>query len=85
MAESVGAPETSAKPPPPRIGRLDTLVRVRREATKLYAAARAGEVPAADASRLGSLLALIATLLRDDRLGALEDRVLALEAAGPRP
>jgi hypothetical protein len=68
VAESADGAETCSKPPPPRIGRLDTLQRVRLEARQLYVSARRGEIPAADASSL----ALIATLLRD---GALDDLV----------
>jgi hypothetical protein len=66
-------PLVSAHPTP----RLSTLRQVRREAARLYGDARQGRVPAADASRLASVLALIATILRD---ADLEARVERLEA-----
>lgn len=59
-----------------QVGRLASLVRVRREAAKLYRASRCGEVSAADTSRLASVLALIAAILRDVDL---ERRIVALE------
>ena len=77
VSESASGAETCSKPPPPRIGRLDTLQRVRLEARQLYVSARRGEIPAADASRLASILALIATLLRDGALDDLAERVRA--------
>ena len=75
MAEIADVPETSPKPPL-RAARLDSPSRVRREAARLYWSARRGELSAADASRFASVLALIATLLRDTEL---EDRISALE------
>ena len=83
VAESADGAATYAKPPPPRVGRLDTLQRVRLEARALYVSARRGEIPAADASRLGSLLALIASLVRDATLDDLAERIAALEARAP--
>jgi hypothetical protein len=56
--------------------RLDTIAKVRREAAKLYNQARRGEISASDASKLGSLLALIARLIEG---GELERRLVALE------
>jgi hypothetical protein len=55
---------------------LETATDVKREAGKLYRAARRGEVAAADASRLASVLALILKVIE----GAdLETRIAALE------
>jgi hypothetical protein len=51
---------------------------VRRELARLYKEARRGEISAADASRLGSLLALIGRLIEGSDL---ENRVRALERA----
>ena len=86
MAESAVGAATYAKPPPPvRVGRLDTLMRVRQEARRLYVSTRQGKIPASDASRMASILALIATLLRDGALDQLEQRVQALEAGRATP
>lgn len=71
--------EVAAKPPRPvQIGRLDSLVRVRRETARLYGAARRGQVPAGDASKLGTLLALLARILEG---AELEARIARLEEA----
>jgi hypothetical protein len=69
----------------PRVGALEAAADVKREAGKLYRAARRGEVAAADASRLASVLALILKVIE----GAdLEARIAVLEQsqaqAGPR-
>ncbi|MGD9509158.1 MAG: hypothetical protein AB7I59_05440 [Geminicoccaceae bacterium] len=78
--EKPDRPKGSQKPAPgvPHVGRLDCLARVRREASRLYRDARQGRLSSADASRLASVLALIAALLRD---GELEERLAALEEA----
>ena len=70
--------KTSARTPV--VGRLDTLPRIRREAARLYCDARRGLIATSDASRLASVLTLLATLIRDAELGALAERVAALEA-----
>jgi hypothetical protein len=61
---------------------------VRREVTRLYKRAVNGELPAADASRLGSLLALAAQLIRDHelerRLERVEGELAALEGKSLR-
>lgn len=79
VAETPAPTVTSLKPPPVRVGRLDTLARVRREAVKLYTAGRTGEIAAADASRLASVLTLVGTLISatvlEERLASLEERV----------
>ena len=62
--------------------RLATIAKVRREAAKLYNQARRGEISACDASKLGSLLALIGRLIEG---GELEERIRALEAQGGQP
>jgi hypothetical protein len=60
---------------------LETAGDVKREAGKLYRAARRGEVAAADASRLASVLALILKVIE----GAdLETRIAALEQTQAR-
>ena len=61
---------------PPRIGALDTLGQVRAEAARLYRAGRRGELPAQDAGRLGTVLALVAKLIEG---GELEARMTRLE------
>ena len=63
--------------PCPKVGRLDTLPRCRREAVRLYIDARQGRIPAADASRLAVVLTLVMTAIRD---GELEARIATLES-----
>lgn len=79
MAESPATASPSPKPAA-RVGRLDTLARVRREAVRLYASARSGEMPASDASRLASVLQLVASLVT---ASTIEERLASLEARAP--
>ena len=67
-----------AKNPLPR---LDTIPKLRRELVRLYQDARRGEIPASDASKLASVLGLVARLIEGHEL---ERRLDALErkAAG---
>ena len=60
-----------------RIGKLDTLGAVRAEAARLYRAGRRGELPAADAGRLATVLALAAKLIE---VGEFERRLEQVEA-----
>lgn len=64
--------------PPARVGRLDTAFDVRRELARLYRAGRRGELPASDASKLGSILGLILRSIEatdiEQRLDRLENR-----------
>ena len=62
------------------VGRLNTLMACRREAARLYADARRGNLPAADARQLASIIRVIAELIE---LGELEPRLRALEAQQP--
>jgi hypothetical protein len=64
-------------PPTPRVRALETAADVKREAGRLYRAARRGDVPAGDASRLASVLALIARVVEG---AEIEARLAALEA-----
>ena len=75
MTETADAPAYWSKTP--RVSRLDTLQRCRQEAARLYWCGRRREIPTADASRLASVLQLVAGLLRDVEL---EQRVAVLEA-----
>jgi hypothetical protein len=59
-----------------RVGALAAAADVKREATRLYRAARRGEVAAADASRLASVLSLILKVIGD---ADLEARIASLE------
>src|SRR3954453_21898931 len=59
-----------------RVGPLDTLGAVRAEAARLYRAGRRGELPAQDAGRLATVLALVAKLIEG---GELEQRMTRLE------
>jgi hypothetical protein len=74
--------EKAELPPSQRVGALETDSDVKREASRLYRAARRGEVLPADASRLASVLALIVRVIEG---AELETRLTALEAkAGGR-
>jgi hypothetical protein len=65
-----------------RIGPLLTASDIKVEAGRLYKAARRGELAPADASRLASVLALIARVIEG---AEIEARLTALEArAGGR-
>jgi hypothetical protein len=75
-------------PPPtkPRRARLDTLAGCRRELAKLYAEARQGQLEAQTATRLASIVGMVARILEG---AELEARVTRLEgeldqAGGPR-
>ena len=63
---------------PVRVGRLESARDVRRELARLYRRSLRGELPAADASKLGSVLNHILTSVRVDEL---EARLVALEQA----
>ena len=63
--------------PAPRVGNLAGIGDVRHEAARLYKAARRGEVAAGDASKLATVLGLIARLLEADEF---ERRLEAVEA-----
>ena len=69
---SQAAPGTS----PARVGKLDTARDVRKELSRLYRAGRRGDLPASDASKLGSILGLI---LRSIETTELEERISKLE------
>ena len=71
--------QAKAPPPlsPPRIGPLETASDVKREAARLYRAARRGEVVPGDASKLASVLSLIARVIEG---AEAEARLVALEA-----
>ena len=57
--------------------RLDTAARVRRELARVYADARAGRMPWADATKAAFVLTAIARILDD---AELEARIARLEA-----
>ncbi len=69
--------------PAPRVGALATIGEVRQEAARLYRAARRGEVPAQDASRMANVLALVARCIEGDtlerRMATLEERLAEKE------
>src|SRR4051812_28451696 len=64
-----------------RVGRLDSVDRVRREAVRLYKDCRQGLLAASDASKLAHVLDLVRRLVE---AGDLERRLEALEEAGRR-
>ena len=67
----------AAEPPSPaRVGPLDTIADLKLELGRLYRAARRGDVPAADASKLAAVLAL---LLRAIEGSDIERRLATLE------
>jgi hypothetical protein len=69
--------EVLSPPSSLRVGPLETASDVKREAGRLYRAARRGEVPPADASRLASVLALLVRVIEG---AEIEARLAALEA-----
>jgi len=75
--ENVAPPAPPAAPKRIRSPRLRTADDVRRQVARLYAEARAGAIPTADASKLGSLLSVALRTIDHD----LEARLDALEAA----
>lgn len=74
MIEEPQKPQT-----PPRVGRLDTVRRVRREMTRVYKDMRVGNVHTGDGSRLVFALTCIQKAIEfetfEGRLSALEDAV----------
>jgi hypothetical protein len=72
-------PLSSPLPAPPTRERfrLDSAVRVRRELARVYADARAGRMPWADATKAAFVLTAIARILGD---AELEGRIARLEA-----
>lgn len=68
--------QTLVSSPPPRVGRLDSLKRVRLEMARVYADCRTGKLPTQDGSRLVFMLANIAKIIEQ---ADLESRVEALE------
>jgi hypothetical protein len=63
-------------PPPPKIGRLDSLKSVRLELAKVYREARGGTLKTEDAGRLTYILTCLAKLIEQSNL---EARLTALE------
>lgn len=80
QAPDSGQPTEPAAPKPktPPVGPLSSLYRVRVEAGKLYRAARQGKLSASDASRLASVLGLVARLVESSDL---EERLIRVERA----
>ena len=75
------ASDVPANPSPPRVGRLDTLARVRLEMTRLYREARIGTLESQEATRLVFILQGIARLIEgsdhESRLDEIEKRLTA--------
>jgi hypothetical protein len=69
--------EVLSPPSSLRVGPLETVTDVKREAGRLYRAARRGKVAPGDASRLASVLALIMRVIEG---AEIEARLTALEA-----
>jgi hypothetical protein len=71
--------------PPTRVGHLDSIAAVRNEASRLYRAARRGEVAAGDASKLATVLALIMRCIEgsdlETRMSDIEERLAARNKA----
>ena len=70
-----------ASTPTPRVGRLDTLPRVRRGLVRLYTDARQARLDPKDASRLASVLAIVGRMIET---GELEARLAELESLAER-
>jgi hypothetical protein len=66
----------SRRPPTPCRSRLNTIDRVRQELVRVYRAARAGDLPVSDASKLAHVLYTVGRLLvaqdLEERVGKLE-------------
>jgi hypothetical protein len=79
------ASSVPATPSPPRVGRLDTLARVRLEMTRLYREARTGKLDSQEATRLAFILQSIARLIEggdfERRLDEIEKKVAATDAS----
>jgi hypothetical protein len=77
------ASSVSSNPSLPRVGRLDTLTRVRLEMTKLYKEARHGKLETQEATRLVFILQNIARLIEggdfEKRLDDMENRLVTPE------
>ena len=87
MATSSTRKPVAAKPkaaplPARRRIRLTSCRGIRRELAALYTAARLGELPTSDASRLASVLDILRRTLE---AGELETRIRALEAERAAP
>jgi len=63
-----------------RPGPLESLRDVRRELADLYRAARGGELPAQEASRLANVLDILRRAIADDEAAGLSERLGRLEA-----
>ena len=75
----MNTPEQSLTPsPPPRVGPLNTMTRVREEMARVYKQARRGELSTSDASRLTFILSAIARLIEGSDL---EQRLVGVERA----
>jgi hypothetical protein len=73
--------EMGWRPPPStlRRNRLDTLAGCRRELAKLYGEAREGQLEVQTATRLASIIGMVARILEG---AELEARVVGLERQG---
>jgi hypothetical protein len=71
-----------ASPDTPRVGRLDTPSRCRRELARVYREARQGTLPTHDATRLANILYLVARLAELDMLDGLAQRMARLAGRG---
>jgi hypothetical protein len=76
VAECFDAAETCSKP---RVGRLDSLPRCRKELVRLYREARHGELAPQTATKLAHLVGLIGRMIEASDLDTLEQRMVALE------
>ena len=72
----------TTSPYTPRVGRLDTPSRCRRELARVYREARQGTLATQDATRLANILYLVARLAELDTLDDLAQRMDRLEGRG---
>ena len=63
----------------PLVGRLNSMVSVRKELVRLYREARSGEVPIPDASKLANMLQIIGNVIKDSTIEQLTERLDELE------
>jgi hypothetical protein len=68
-------------PPPPKVGKLDSLRAVRIELTRVYRDMRRGKIPSYEGTRLAFVLTAIARVLEQSDLEARIERLESATAA----
>ena len=63
----------------PYIGKLSTIIGVRKEMARVYRDSRRGDIPANQGSKLVYMLKMVGELIKDGSLDELAERLEALE------